>query len=140
MTMDFSTWAIGHAFSLLDRGLVVDNLLDLSIVEPEEIFQYKFRWGKETKWGIGQTRYLWKMWFDFMNNSLLFIPEEGKIKQKYMVAAIQTWKGHEVNWSVIIQQRINEEIHVRKAQSPSILYLYSASYITCLCELLRRPV
>lgn len=62
------------------------------------------------------------------------------MEQKYVVAAIRTWEGHEVNWSLIVQQRINEEIQVRKTQSPPILYLYSTFYITCLCELPLRLV
>ena len=37
------------------------------------------------------------------------------MEQKYVVATIQTWEGHEVNWSLIVQQKINEEIQMRKA-------------------------
>ena len=75
------------------------------------------------------------MWFDFVNNYFLFRLEEGKMEQKYVVVTIQIWEGHEVNWYFIVQQRSNEEIQVRKAQSPPSLYLYSIFCITCLCEL-----
>ena len=61
------------------------------------------------------------------------------MEQKYMVAAIRAWEGKHVNWPFIIQQRINEEIQVRKAQSPPVLYLYSAFYISCLCEAATKP-
>ena len=140
ITVDFSTTAIAQAFSLNDEGAKLDDLPALTKAEADEIFEYKFRWGKETKWSIVPTRQHWKMWFDLVNNYFLFRPEETKMEQRYVVAAIRTWQGHEVNWALVIQQRINEEIQVRKAQSPPILYLYSAFYITCLCELPLKPV
>ena len=140
VTVDFSTQAISQAFLLPNQGAKIEALPALTKAEAEEIFEYKFRWGKETRWGIGLTRHHWKMWFDLVNNYFLFRPEEGRMEQKYVVAAIRTWEGHEVNWSLIVQHQINEEIQVRKAQSPPILYLYSAFYITCLCELPLRPV
>ena len=91
-TLDFSTHAIGHAFLLSDRGAEAANLPELTRAEAEEIFEYKFRWGKEIKWGIGLSRHHWKMWFDFVNNYLLFKPEEAKMEQKYVVAAIRNWE------------------------------------------------
>lgn len=42
--------------------------------------------------------------------------------QKYIVAAIRTWEGVEVNWALVVQQRVNEEIQTHKAQSPIVYW------------------
>ena len=139
VTVDFSTLAISQAFSLKSLGSEEPKLEDLTKAEAETIFEYKFRWGKETKWAIALARNHWSMWFDFVNNYFLFRPEEAKMEQKYVVAAIRAWEGKQVNWPHIIQHRINEEIQVRKAQKTPVLFLYSAFYISCLCDFAARP-
>lgn len=102
-TVDFSTTKISAAFSLPNRGFSVDALPEMKKQEAEEIFEYKFRWGKDMRWGIGLARHHWKMWFDFVNNYLLFRPDEGKMDHKYVLAAIRTWEGVEVNWAFTVQ-------------------------------------
>ena len=139
VSVDFSTHTISQVFRLSDSGEEVDSLPALTRAEAEEIFEYKIRWGKETKWGIGPARHHWSMWFDLVNNYFLFRLDDTKMEQRYVVAAVRAWQGHKVNWAHVIQQRINEEIVVRKAQSTSILYLYSAFHITCLCEFALKP-
>lgn len=133
-TVDFSTSALSQVLALPDGGEKLEALADLRKAEAEEIFDYKFKWGKETKWKFETARQHWKSWFEFVNVYLLFRPDEHKMEQKYVVAAIRIWEGKEVRWTKVVQERINEEIQVRKALAPSILYLYSAFYISCLCE------
>lgn len=69
-----------------------------------------------------------------MNTYMLFGPEDHRMDQKYIVAAICTWEGQEVKWAKVVQYRINEEIQTRKAQSTLVIYLFSVFYISCLCE------
>jgi hypothetical protein len=57
------------------------------------------------------------------------------MEQIYVVAAIRTWKGMEVNWAKVVQHQINEEICIKKTLNPSVISLYSAFYISCLCDL-----
>ncbi len=139
VSVDFSTHTISQVFRLSDSGEEVDSLPALTRAEAEEIFEYKIRWGKETKWGIGPARHHWSMWFEVVNNYFLLRLDDTKMEQRYVVAAVRAWQGHKVNWAHVIQQRINEEIVVRKAQSTSIMYLYSAFHITCLCEFALKP-
>ena len=53
---------------------------------------------------------------------------------KFVVAAIRTWEGFRVNWAKVVHQQINEDIQMRKAQNPSVICLYSAFFISCLCD------
>ena len=133
-TVDFSTHGIAQVLTLRDGGLKSEALLELRKQEAEEIFDYKFRWGKDVKWNFEATRPHWKEWFDFVNTYLLFKPEEHKMEQKYIVAAIRTWEGQEVNWARVVEYRLNEEIQTRKAQSTPVISLFSAFYISCLWE------
>lgn len=133
-TVDFSTYSISQTLALPDHGVNMEALPDLRKTEAEEIFDYKFKWGKDTKWNFEAARAHWKEWFDFVNTYLLFKPEDHKMEQKYIVAAIRTWEGKEVRWAKVVQNRINEEIQTRKAQSPTHICLLSAFFISCLCE------
>lgn len=132
--VDFSTAKISQVLNLPNEGAEIDALPILQRAEAEEIFDYKFKWGKESKWHYESARQQWKAWFDFVNTYLLFRPDEHQMEHKYVVAAIRTWEGHTVNWAKVVQYRINEEIQERKAHPPPVIYLYSAFYISCLCE------
>lgn len=132
--VDFSTMAIRKVLNLPDIGMKLEALPEMKKVEAEEIFDYKIRWGKDVKLNFEVTRHHWPEWFEFVNTYLLFKPEDHKMEQKYLVAAVRTWEGKELDWARIVQYRINEEIQTRKAQSPDVIRLYSAFYITCLCE------
>ena len=134
LTVDFSTTKLAQAFALPVGGPDLGALPDLKKTEAEEIFDYKFRWGEDTKWIFGSARHHWKAWFEFVNTYLLFRPAESTMHQTYVVAAIRTWEGIEVNWAKVVQQQINEEIQIRKALNPSAICLYSAFYISCLCD------
>ena len=141
--IDFSTMAISRVTALPDGGVEFDKLPDLRKAEAEDIFGYKFKWGKETNWDYGAARHHWKAWFEFVNTYLLFRPLEQKMEEKYVVAAIRSWEGTEVNWAKLVQLRINEEIQERRVIGTKPLTLYSAFYIGCLCEnvsvLVERP-
>ena len=39
-----------------------------------------------------------------------------------------------MNWASVVLYRLNEEIQTRKAQSTLVICLFSAFYISCLCE------
>lgn len=56
------------------------------------------------------------------------------MEHKYVVAAIRTWEGIEVDWAKVVQQQINEEICIRKNLNPSVICLYFAFCISCLCD------
>lgn len=112
LTVDFSTTKLAQAFALPVGGPDLGALPDLKKTEAEEIFDYKFRWGEDTKWIFGSARHHWKAWFEFVNTYLLFRPEESTMHQTYVVAAIRTWEGIEVNWAKVVQQQINEEIQI----------------------------
>ena len=73
-TVDFSTHGIAQVLTLLDGGLKLEALLELRKQEVEEIFDSKFKWGKDVKWNFEATRQHWKEWFDFVNTYLLFRP------------------------------------------------------------------
>ena len=134
LTVDFCATRLAEAFALPVGGPNPGALPDLKKTEAEEIFDYKFRWGKETKWTYGNARHHWKAWFDLVNTYLLFRPEDTTMEHKYVVAAIRTWEGIEVDWAKVVQQQINEEICIRKNLNPSVICLYSAFYISCLCD------
>jgi hypothetical protein len=101
-------------------------LPNLKKTEAEEIFNYKFRWGKKTKWIFGNATHHWKKCFEFINIYLLFRPEESTIDQKYVMAAIRTRKIIGVNWAKVVQQQINEEIQIQKILNSLVICLYSA--------------
>ena len=138
--LDFSTYTIFHKLNIPRDGLVVEALPDLQKPEAEEIFDYKFQWGKGDKWNYEAGRQHWREWFDFVNTYLLFRPEDHRMEHKYIVAAIRTWEGHKVQWAKVVQCTINEEIQIRKAQSTPVIYLLSVFYISCLCEAKKEEV
>lgn len=63
-TMDFSTLTISQILALPDGGEKLEVLVDLRKAEAEEIFDYKFKWGKDTKWNFETARHHWKAWFE----------------------------------------------------------------------------
>ena len=134
ITVPWCASTLSRAFALPNGGAALGTLPELKKTEAEDIFYYKFRWGKDTKWSFANARHHWKAWFELVNTYLLFRPEENTMEQKYVVAAIRTWEGVEVDWAKVIQIQINEEIQIRKALTPSVIYLYSAFYISCLCD------
>lgn len=107
--VDFSTHALSRHFSLSESGRKPEELDDLK-KEVEVIFEQKLKGGKDTKWNHSSARQHWKMWPKLINIYLLFRSEEMKMEQKYVVVAIRTWEGVEVNWALIVQQRLNEKI------------------------------
>lgn len=134
VTVDFSTLAISRVTALPDEGMEFDKLPDLRKEEAEEIFAAKFKWGNDTIWDYGTARQHWKAWFAFVNIYILFRPFEQRMEQKYVVAAIRCWEGTALNRAKLVQQRMNDEIQERKATNPEAIHLYSAFYISCLCE------
>jgi hypothetical protein len=133
-TVDFSARRLAEAFGLPEGGPDPGNLPDLKKPEAEQIFYYNFRWGQETKWTCGNAMHHWKTWFAFVNTYLLFRPGESTMEHNFVVAAIRTWEGIEVDWAKVVQKQINEEICIRKALNPSVICLYSVFYISCLCD------
>lgn len=79
-TVDFSTLAMSQILALPNSGGKLEALDDLRKVEAEEIFDYKFKWGNDTKWNFGATRHHWKAWFEFVNIYLFFRPDEHKME------------------------------------------------------------
>lgn len=51
---------------------------------------------------------------------------------KSIVAAVRMWEGVKMNWSLIIQQKMHEEIQVRRTHNPNVLHLQSTFFISCL--------
>lgn len=72
VTVDVSTRAISRVTTLSDGGVEFEGHPDLRKAEADEIFGYKFKWGKESTWDCGETRQHWKAWFELMNIYLLF--------------------------------------------------------------------
>ena len=124
-TVDFSTTTIGHTFQLPMTGLTLATLPALSKTEADEIFECTIKWVKDSKWNLSGARHQWKGWFELVNSYLLFRPEDNRMDHKYVVAAIRTWEGVIVNWSLLDQQRIHEEIQTRKVHHPAVIHLYS---------------
>ena len=106
------------SFALPNGGVALGNLPDLKKIQADDIFDYNFRWGKETKWSFVNARHHWKAWFELMHIYLLFWPEENTMEQKYVVAVIRTWEGMKVDWANLVQTQINEEIQIRKVWLP----------------------
>lgn len=81
----------------------------------------------------------WKQWFKFVNDYLLFRPQKNIIDRRTIVAAMKTADGEKVNWARIVQQGMFEEIEAKRAEKMKALELYSACYISLLCEELPTP-
>ena len=132
--VDFSTITIFRVLNIPHNGVALEALPELQKSEADDIFDYKFRWGKDVKWNYEAARLHWREWFDFVNTYLLFRPEDHRMEQKYIVAAIRTWEGQAVQWAQVVQNRMIEEIQSRKGGATPKIYLFSAFYISCLCE------
>lgn len=132
--VDFSTPTIAKVFKLPSGGYNLANLPDLTRAEVEEIFECRIKGVKDSKWKLDGARHHWKGWFELINAYLLFRPDEHRMDQRAVVAAARTWEGVKINWSLIIQQHMNEEIQQRKSHHPMTLHLYSAFFISCLCQ------
>ena len=133
-TVNFHAQAMARVTALPDCGAEYEDLPDLTKAEAEEIFAYKFRWGKETSWDCGAARGHWKAWFDLVNSYLLFRPPNCRMEQKYVVAAIRTWEGTPVKWADLVLCRLNDEIQCKRVTGGQGISLYSAFFISCLCE------
>jgi hypothetical protein len=132
--VDFSTSTIAEELKLPSTGLTLVTLPDLTSSEAEEIFECSANWVLDNKWNLAGARHHWRSWFDFINAYLLFRPDEYRMEQKTIVAAIRTWKGYRVNWALIVQQKMHRKIQTRQTHNPAILPLYSAFFISCLCQ------
>ena len=132
--VSFQTNAIAKVTALPDSGDGIDDLLDLRPAEAELIFGPKHRWGKESMTDPSTGRGHWKAWLELVNSYLLFRAPSTRMEQKYVVAAVRSWEGIQVNWCKLVLTRMSDEIQERKAVGAQILHLYSAYYISCLCE------
>ena len=85
-------------------------------------------------WDCSTARDHWRAWFELVNSYLLFRHASARMEQNYVVAAVRSWDGTLVNWSKLVLTWMSEEIQERKAIGTQTICLYSAYYISWLCE------
>ena len=55
------------------------------------------------------------------------------------MAALYTWEGKKVNWARVVQEKMGEEIRIRQQWAPKLMEIFSAFYISILCQELPAP-
>lgn len=135
----FSIQAIGRNMRLPVDGITEGQLPAITRKQHELLFEGEFPKGTQV-WRIDQAHNHWKLWFKFVNDYLLFRPHPKSIAQKYVVAAVQTWEGKKINWSLIVQHKIHEEILRVKVGVPQMKGLCFAFNISECCQQLPAPV
>lgn len=138
-TVDFSTTVMSQVLHLQGNGSTLQTLLGLTQPEAEDIFEDQTKWMRDNKWYLG-ARHHWKGWLEYVNSHLFFRPEEHRMDQKLVMAAVRTWEGVKGDWSLVVQQKVIEEIQTRKTHHPTVLHLYSAFFISCLCQKASSPI
>lgn len=132
--VDYSTQNIAKIFKLPTGGVTIAALPDLTREKEEQLFECGINWVRDEKWNLKGAKHHWKEWFEFVNAHLLFKPYEHCMDQKVIVAALQTWEGVKVDWALIIQKKMKEEIFKKRICHPTVLNLYSTFFISCLCK------
>lgn len=66
-------------------------------------------------------------------------PQKEMIAPKAIVTAISTWEGKQINWAKIVQQNMGEELANKLVGRPVTMELFSAFYISELCQDLPTP-
>lgn len=136
--IDFSAPVIRQFLKLPLEGLLLDQMPELTKEQHEEIFEGEF---PRTSKGclIEKARHHWRPWFKFVNNYLFFRPQKEMIAPKAIVAALNTWEGRPINSAKIVQQNIGAELVSKLAGRPTTVELFSAFYISELCQELPAP-
>ena len=137
-TIDFSVAMIGKCLKLPVEGKLVVEMPGLTKQQYGLIFEGDFpRILKECN--LEQVKPQWKAWLHFVNEYLFFRPKKNAMTPKMVCAAMATWYGEKVNWSQIVQQRMLEEIVEKRDERTKPIELYSALYVSNLCEEMPPP-
>lgn len=125
--VDFSIMNLGRHLKLPILDDITEGQLPaLTKKQHENIFEGDYP--KESKlWKIEKARQHWRLWLRFVNNYLIFRPHTEMLVENYVMAAIQTWEGKKINWALIVQQKIHEEIlrtRVGQSQESGALFRF----------------
>lgn len=137
-TIDFSVKAVGRLLRLPIEGLTLEDMPGLTRKQHEDMFEGDF---PRTPKGchLEKAKHHWRAWFKFINHYLVFRPQKEMMTQQIVVAAMNTWTGKKVNWSWIVQQKVEEEIERYQREKPVTGELFSAVYISILAQELPAP-
>ena len=62
--VDISTFTIFQVLNIPHNGVALEAFPKLQKSEADDIFDYKFRWGKDGKWNYEAGQLHWREWFD----------------------------------------------------------------------------
>ena len=137
-TIDFSVKMIERTLRLPGEGKLVEDLDTLTKNQFASLFEGdSARTPKGCRLDAAKPQ--WKPWLKFVNDYLLFRPQKDTMTQKMIVAAMMTWDGKKVHWAQAVQQKMLEEIAAKCSVETKKIELYSAFYISVLCEQLPPP-
>ena len=136
--IDCSVRMVGIRLKLPMDGLSLETMLGLTKPQIEEIFEGEI---PRTPKGcsLEKAKSHWKPWLRFVNDYLVFRPQKDYMTQKIVAAVVSTWEGNRVNWAQIVQHKMRAELATRLVGEPKTVELFSAFYITTLCEELPSP-
>ena len=137
--VSFSVPMIRNHLKLPADGILEGQLPAVTKKQHDVIFEGDYP-KMPRVWTIAKARQHWRPWLKFVNDYLLFRPQVETMEQKFVVAAIQTWEGKKINWSLIVQKQMKAEILRLRTGPPCSLELCSAFYISLLCTKMPSPV
>lgn len=137
-TIDFSVKMIERILRLPGEGKLLEDMDTLT--KSQFAFLFKGDSARTPKGcRLDAAKPQWRPWLKFVNDYLAFRPQKDTMSQKMIVAAMMTWDGKKVNWARTVQQMLLEEIGAKRTLETKTVELYSAFYISVLCEELPPP-